>query len=290
MSRKRESHGPWAAMLQVFGVMFLAVVGRRLGLEEKVAAASLATGATAVLVAHAAWRVRAGGGGRLLTVTFASTLAVASLAPALRSMLPGRPILSARLEREGSSVALPPGSAGAVRLLVSSELPEDRRAYVGFTLVLGAEHLEGALEHGVRRWGAGEDVRRYHVNRSSMYLDSRIAPDVDELSVARLASAVPATLRIDVYRRVIPSWVLLVLAFLALSFAGRVEALTGARGHVTPISGAALGSGLLAGWSATPEQALWPCIVSVTFGAIVGVPAGLATSRATKWLRRRLKP
>jgi hypothetical protein len=114
---------------------------------------------------------------------------------------------------------------------------------------------------------------------------------VDRLSLARLASAVPATTsRVDVYRRVLPGWILPVAACLALSFAGVVEALTVARGHVAAISGAVLGGGLLAGWSATPEQALWPCIVSLAFGAIVGVPAGLATSRATKWLRRRLKP
>lgn len=290
MRRARETHASWMPVLQVLGVVLVVVVGRRFGVPEDVAAASLAGGATAVLVVHAARRVRSGGGGRLLTVAFASAVAAASMVPALRSMLPGRPIVSAVPEHEGNSVALPPGSVGPVRLLVSSELPEDRSAYIGFSLVLGAERVEGALEHGVRRWGAGEDVRRYHVERPSVYFDARVAPGAKSLLLARLSSALPSALRVDVYRRIIPSWIFLLLALLALSFAGFVDALAGGRGRVGFTSGAALASGLLAGWTATPEQALWPCMVSLAFGTLIGGAGGRATSRAAKWLRRTFRP
>jgi hypothetical protein len=49
-----------------------------------------------------------------------------------------------------------------------------------------------------------------------------------------------------------------------------------------PRAGAALAGRLLAGWSATPEQAVWPCIVSLLFGAIIGVPAGFAISSGAR--------
>lgn len=97
MTRTRTPHGSWTLVLRVLGIVLVVLVGRRFGVPEDVAAASLATGATAVLVVHAARRVRSGGGGRLLTVAFASAVAVACVVPALRSVVPGRPILSAVL-------------------------------------------------------------------------------------------------------------------------------------------------------------------------------------------------
>lgn len=219
------------------GVAVLAVAGRRLGASEQASAASLAIGATAVLVVHAAQQVDRGGLHWLATV------------------------------------------------LVSSDLPESRNANLGFTLAIGAERLEGSLEHGVRRWKVGRRVRRYHVQRSSVYLETRIAPGVRELSLARLSSPSPSPLRIDVHRRVIPSWALLLLSSAALVLAGGVEVRTRTRGRIAPAAGAALAAGLFAGWSATPDHALWPVIGSLAVGAFVGGAAGLATSAAARWLR-----
>lgn len=209
----------------------------------------------------------------------AAAFAVA-VAPALASILPGRAIVAAVLQREGNSVKLPAGTAGPVRVLVSSEFPEDGRTVVPFELTLGTERLEGMLERSVRHWRAARGVRHYRVERSSVYFDARVEPGVQAISLSRFASTTERGLEVAVYRRTIARWLAILAGCLTFAVAGAFEALIAPRGQLAPSAGAAIATGTLAGWTATPHHALGAVIASLGVGALVGVSAGLGLSRA----------
>jgi len=268
-------------------VVLLALPARRLGLAKVQVALALVIGVTAVLAAHAARGLRRSAKSLGGTVALVTGIVAASLTPALRTLSPGRPLLSTQLDGPGRSAALPPGISGRVRLLVRGDLPSGRPAHVAFILALGSQRLEGTLEHGTTRWRVGEETGHYHLRRSSIYVDGSVAAGVSELTLVQLVAAAPVSLRIEVYRDVVPPWFALGLAGVALLCAAWAAGPKADAERTVALSGTALTSGLLTGWLATPDRATWPAVVSLALGTFLGIASGALASRATSWVRRR---
>ena len=284
---------PWGAMLLEVAAVISALVGRRLGASESVAAASLVVVACGIPLLRAALRASREGAPAPAAFALATAVFAVAVAPALASILPGRAIVTAVLQREGNSVKLPAGTAGPVRVLVSSEFPEDGRTVVPFELTLGTERLEGTLERSVRHWRAARGVRHYRVERSCVYLDARVERGVQAISLSRFASTTERGIEVAVYRRTLSGWLAVLAGCLTFAVAGAFEALIGPRSQLAPSAGAAIATGTLAGWTATPHHALEPVIASLALGSAAGVAAGLVLSRAAaraRVVRTRASP
>lgn len=273
-------------MLHGTAVVLLALAAGRLGLADVQVALALVIGVTAVLAAHAAKGLRRNSKSLGGTVALVTGIVAASLTPALRTLSPGRPLLSTQLDGPGRSATLPPGTSGRVRLLVRGDLPAGRPANVAFILALGSQRLDGTLEQGTTRWRMGEGAGHYHVRRRSAYVDGSVAPGVSELTLVQLITSAPLSLSIEMYRDLVPPWLAVALAVVVLLCAAWAVGPKADAERTVALSGTALAVGSLTGWLATPDRATWPAVVSLGLGTFIGFIAGTLAFRGMRVLRR----
>lgn len=279
----RTDRGAALALAGWVGALAAAsLVARTAGVPDARAGGALAVLSSAVLGVFVGRRLRPGRAA-VRALGWGVAILFASAAPTLVSVFPGPLLADGELHSPGDSVPLPPTARGRVRILVSAPLPH--KAFMSF--VLRGDHtvLDGTLSRGVRWWGAGEEKRHYHEDRTSVLLGAGLPAGAKALVLESLGGD-QLPLRVRVFAAPLPAWgaplisALIVLVFVLLHAERRRE-----RAAVTAACVAAC-MGIAAGAIATPVAVLRPVLAGLVTGAVTGVPVGAVLLAAGRRFHR----
>ena len=221
---------------------------------------------------------------RGLAVVAAVATLVASLWPALRTVRPGEPLFAGDMGQVDDAIAVPPGVAGPVRLLVSGKLPDRGEPSVTFTITGTKEPVEGKLErtYGYTRVGRGTRARVAH-DHTADYYPADLPAGALALKLERLSGQLGSRLAVAVFREPFPfaggPWI---LAGLALLLACAADARLAQRNNLSVATGMAVAFALLVTYNATPAAAVGPSVGGVVLGALAGSLAGWIVGAAVR--------
>lgn len=267
---------PVAALAAVaaVGLLYLA------GVAGEEATATIVVLAVAIAAAVYLARPALDAGREPLARGFALAAAVVTLAatlvPALRTVRPGEPLFAGDVGQVGETIAVPPGAAGPVRLLVSGKLPDRGEPSVAFTLTGTKEPVEGRLErtYGTMRVGRGTRARVAH-DHTADYYPADLPASAHALKLERLSGQLGSRLAVSVFREPIPfaggPWI---LAGLALLLACAADARLAQRNNLSVAAGMTLAFALLITYNATPAAAVGPTVGGIILGALAGSLTG----------------
>lgn len=204
--------------------------------------------------------------------------------PALRTVVPGDPLVDGTLGIEGETIPIPAGADGSVRVLVNGKLKEGGEATVSFVITGTEQPVEGKLERTFSTTRIGRSGRaRVSHDRNTDFLEARIAPGAKELKLDRLQGQLGGRMQVLVYRELVPRWGVFVLAVLALLLVAFADARLGLRGNAVIAGGIGIAFGMLVYTNATPSAAVGPAIGALILGAAAGALAGSLAG----WLLRK---
>jgi epoxyqueuosine reductase len=224
--------------------------------------------------------------GRLRALAWGATAMclLVSAVPAMRTMLPGDPLVDGTLGIEGETIPIPAGTDGSVRVLVNGKLKEGGEATVSFVITGTEQPVEGKLERTFSTTRIGRSGRaRVSHDRNTDFLEARIPVGTKELRLDKLQGQLGARMQVLVYRELVPRWGVFALSVLALLLVAFADARLGLRGNAVIAGGIGLAFGMLVYTNATPSTAVGPAIGGLILGAAAGALAGSLAG----WLVRK---
>ena len=229
--------------------------------------------AALLMIRHAiAGRDRAG---RLLAVLAAVATAALVVIPGLTTLVPGTPLFEGQLGQVGDQIPVPPGTAGAVRLLVSTRLPQGGAPSIAFRIGGGRAPIEGKVERTLSPTRVGRGARAMVAHdHSAEYLAAELPPGAAALRLERLQGEAAAPLTVQVFPERLGMGWLWALSAVVLALAAAADARLGGKDHAAAIAGMALSFALLVTANATPQAAVGPVLGGVLLGALAGALAG----------------
>jgi hypothetical protein len=215
-------------------------------------------------------------GSRALAAAGAMVTLIAVALPALRTVYPGEPIFQGDLGQVDETVAVPAGSSGAMRLLVSGKLPDRGEPSVAFTISGPKEPVEGKLERtfGYARVGRGGRTRVAH-DHTADYYPTSLPDGTRELKLDRVQGQLGSRLHVAAYKDPLPlPWGPWAIGLAALVLAALADARLGRKNELAVAAGMAVAFGLLVTFNATPAAAVGPSVGGIVLGAILGALGG----------------
>jgi hypothetical protein len=263
--------GAALAVIALTGGLYL------LGLVDEEHTAGIAIGAIAL--ATSLYMVRESlsrtGADRAVAVAAAIATLLAVVLPAIPTVWPGKPVFEGELGAEGDRIALPPGTAGSVRLLVAGRLRQGGEPSASYTIEGPASPVEGRLERVYRQVRVGRGGRaRVAEDHTADWYDVVIPSGARELTLRRVSGQLGGRLLVSGHRSVLPPPWPWALCGLALALSALAEARLGKKSGVAVPAGMALAFGLLVMGFATPYAAVGPVMGAVVLGAILGSLGG----------------
>jgi hypothetical protein len=245
--------------------------------------------AVAALVLRPALSPAASRAGRLLGMAAAAAALLLTALPAIGTVAPGSPEFSADLGSQGDSVALPPGLAGPVRVLVRAPLPEGGMPTIEFRIGGLEKPLDGRLERtlGSARVGRGARATVAY-DHSSVWLEGSLPVQPGALRLDRLKGEPAGPVHVGLYRERLPYGLLVVLCALALVLAAIADAFLGGKHGTAPLAGMGLAFALLVAANATPQTAVGTSLGALILGAMLGALAGWFAGMVVRRLVRPL--
>ncbi len=228
---------------------------------------------------------------RGLTLGAAALAALLCAGGAIGSTWPGAPLAEGELTKVGDTLALPPGLAGRVQVLVHAPLPPGGTPEAQFRIGGTVAPLDGHVERTIStvRVGRGGRANVAH-DLNETWVHGALPPGATALTLERLSGQVAGPLHVAVERDLLPPFLLWALGAVALALAAVAEVRLG-KGSVAPLCGMALAYGLLVSYNATPSQAVGTSLGAILLGGLSGALAGgLAAmlARLGPWWRRDL--
>ena len=203
--------------------------------------------------------------------------------PAYEAVHPGEPRFVAEFTRADEVQAIPPGSDGSVRLLVSTRLGGSAEPMVTFRLGGFQTPVTGELRRttSFARVGRGGQAKVSH-DHDADWFDAKLAAGAKEIRLERVQGLTGTPLRVEVFRDWLPHGTAWVLSILVLALAALGEVRVGRDSGAAIAAGVALGFGLVVSYNVTPAQAVIPSLWAILLGAILGAPAAVIVRMAIR--------